>query len=142
MEEGLERFVAAQDAGGAHGQALAELRAARKRTHWIWYVLPQVEGLGRSAKSRRYGVKGLEEARDYLAHPVLGRRLLECADALLDVDSRDPGAVMGEDAVKLHSSMTLFLHAAEGAAREPFREVLERYFGGAEDGATVARLSG
>jgi uncharacterized protein (DUF1810 family) len=137
----LARFVRAQDEGGTYATALAELRAGRKRTHWVWFVLPQLAGLGRSATAQRYGLAGLEEARAYLAHPVLGARLRECASALLALPDLDPVAVLGEvDAVKLRSSMTLFSRAAPD---EPvFAAVLDRCSGGAEDPATVALLEG
>ena len=133
----LERFVRAQD-GGVYEQALRELRAGAKRGHWMWFVFPQVAGLGHSPMAQRYAVGGLDEARAYLAHPVLGPRLVECAQALLDLPGDDPVAVLGPiDAVKLRSSMTLF--AAAGG--DPvFRAVLDRYFAGAEDEATLARL--
>ena len=102
----LERFVAAQDHGGAYEQALAELRAGVKRGHWIWFVFPQIAGLGFSEMSRRYGISSRDEAGAYLAHPVLGPRLIACAQALLELPGDDPAAVMGElDAVKLRSSM-------------------------------------
>lgn len=135
----LERFVAAQDAGGTYDQALAELWSGRKRSHWMWFVFPQLAGLGRSSTAREFAVSGLPEARAYLAHQVLGRRLLRCTQALLDLDGSDPVAVLGPvDAVKLRSSMTLFARAAPQEAA--FRAVLERYFGGAEDDATLALL--
>ena len=136
---GLDRFVHAQDAGGAYDTALAELRAGHKRTHWMWFVLPQLAGLGRSEMAQRYAVRNLAEARGYLAHPVLGPRLLDCARALTALDTTDPVAVLGGiDAQKLRSSMTLFAHAAPD---EPvFRAVLDQYFDGAEDDATTSRL--
>ncbi|PKW26125.1 DUF1810 domain-containing protein [Phycicoccus duodecadis] len=141
MVEGVERFVAAQDAGGAYGAALGELRAGRKRGHWIWFVLPQVEGLGSSGMSQRYGLRGLDEAGAYLAHPVLGPRLLACVEALLAVRGSDAEAVLGAvDAMKLRSSMTVFSRAAEGEDAAPFRAVLDRFFEGAEDPRTVALL--
>jgi uncharacterized protein (DUF1810 family) len=140
MEHDLSRFVAAQDAGGTHDRALRELRAGRKRGHWIWFVLPQVAGLGRSPTSQEFGVRGLEEARAYLAHPVLGPRLHECVDALLALDANDPVDVLGDlDAVKLRSSMTLFAHAA-GEEAAPFRAVLGKYFAGEEDPRTLRLL--
>lgn len=133
----LERFVRAQD--GAYDQALAELRAGVKRGHWMWFVLPQVAGLGRSPMAQRYAVSGLEEARAYLAHPVLGPRLVECAQALLESGDRDPVRVLGPvDAVKLRSSMTLFEAAAPD--ERVFAEVLERFFDGERDEATTSRL--
>ncbi len=133
----LQRFVAAQDQ--TYAQAFAELRAGQKRTHWMWFVFPQIEGLGRSGMAQRFGVRGLPEARAYLSHPVLGKRLVECARALTALDTADPVDIFGAtDAMKLRSSMTLFAHAAP---EEPvFREVLDHYFGGREDEATTSRL--
>ena len=135
---GLQRFVDAQD-DGSYDAALAELRAGRKRSHWMWFVLPQVVGLGRSAMAQRYALSGLEEARAYLEHPVLGRRLRECARVLAELPTTDPVAVLGEvDAVKLRSSMTLFEAAAPD---EPgFAEVLDRFFRGERDEATLELL--
>ena len=134
----LERFVRAQD-GGVYDQALRELRAGHKRGHWMWFVLPQIAGLGRSPMAQRYAVSGLEEARAYVAHPVLGPRLVECAQALLELSGRDPVRVLGStDSMKLRSSMTLFEAAAPD--ERVFAEVLERYFGGVRDDATTARL--
>jgi uncharacterized protein (DUF1810 family) len=135
----LQRFVDAQDAGGTFDTALAELRAGAKRSHWMWFVLPQLAGLGRSATAQRYAIADLTEARAYLAHPVLGPRLRDCARALTELDSTDPVAVLGgTDAQKLRSSMTLFAHAAP--AEPLFRAVLDQYFAGAEDDATTSRL--
>jgi uncharacterized protein (DUF1810 family) len=133
----LQRFVDAQ--AHTYDQALAELRAGEKRTHWMWFVFPQVAGLGRSGMAQRFAISGLPEARAYLSHPVLGRRLVECARALTDLDTADPERVFGPvDAQKLRSSMTLFAHAAPD---EPvFRAVLDHYFHGAEDDATTSRL--
>jgi uncharacterized protein (DUF1810 family) len=135
----LERFVAAQDSGGSYKQALAELHAGRKRSHWIWYVFPQVQGLGMSPTSQHFGIAGLDEARAYLAHPVLGPRLLECAQTLLDHGASDPVTIFGAlDAMKVRSSMTLF---AQADPDQPvFSAVLDRYFGGEADPATVERL--
>ncbi len=134
----LERFVHAQ-AGGVFERALGELRAGEKRSHWMWFVFPQIAGLGRSETARFYAIGSLEEAQAYLAHPVLGPRLRECARALLENGSADAVRVMGSiDALKLRSSMTLFAHAAPG---EPvFREVLDRYFDGRGDEATLSLL--
>jgi uncharacterized protein (DUF1810 family) len=134
----LARFVAAQDAGGTYAAALAELRAGRKRSHWMWFVFPQVAGLGRSGMAQRYAIGSLDEARAYLAHPVLGPRLHECAQALLALPTTSAEAVLGGvDAMKLRSSMTLF---ALAAPEEPvFRQVLERFFGGEEDPETTRR---
>jgi uncharacterized protein (DUF1810 family) len=129
----LERFVTAQAA--VYDRALAELRAGRKRSHWMWFVFPQLAGLGRSATAQRYGIRDLEEARAYLAHPLLGPRLRECADALLALATHDPVTVLGEiDAVKLRSSMTLFVRADPGESR--FAAVLDHFYGGIPDPAT------
>ena len=142
MASDLTRFITAQDQGGTYATALAELRAGRKRTHWMWFVLPQVAGLGHSAMARRYGLSGLAEARAYREHPVLGPRLLACARALSDADpTRAPDAetVLGAvDAAKLRSSMTLF---ARADPQEPLLvQALERWCGRREDPATLARL--
>lgn len=137
MTADLSRFVDAQ--AGTYERALAELRAGRKTGHWMWFVLPQVAGLGRSPTAQHYAISGLDEARAYLAHPVLGPRLVECARALLELPGSDATAVLGPvDAMKLRSSMTLFAHA--DPAEPAFRAVLDRYFGGQEDDATTARL--
>jgi uncharacterized protein (DUF1810 family) len=134
----LERFVRAQD-GGVYEQALRELRAGDKRSHWMWFVFPQVAGLGRSPMAQRYAVSGLAEAHAYLAHPVLGPRLVEASQALLELSGRDPVRVLGStDALKLRSSMTLFETAAPD--ERVFGEVLERYFGGERDEATATQL--
>jgi uncharacterized protein (DUF1810 family) len=131
----LKRFVAAQDGGGTYARALAELRAGRKASHWMWFVFPQIDGLGRSPTARAYAIFSLPEARAYLEHPVLGPRLRECADALLGLESDDPAAVMGPiDAVKLRSSMTLFARA--DPTEDRFPAVLRKLYGGAEDEAT------
>ena len=133
----LQRFVDAQ--ASTYDAALRELRAGDKRSHWMWFVFPQIAGLGRSATAQRYAITSLDEARAYLAHSVLGPRLVECTQALLALETSDPVAVLGPvDAQKLRSSMTLFARAAPD---EPvFREVLDRYFGGEEDPETTRRL--
>jgi uncharacterized protein (DUF1810 family) len=136
---GLQRFVDAQDDGGTYPQALAELRAGAKRSHWMWFVFPQVAGLGRSATAQHFAISGLDEARAYLAHPVLGPRLVESARVLTGLDTADAVAVFGGiDAQKLRSSMTLF---AAAAPDEPlFGQVLDQYFAGAQDPETTSRL--
>jgi len=137
----LQRFVDAQDRGGAYEHALAELRQGRKRGHWIWFVFPQISGLGSSEMSRHYAISSLEEASAYLAHQLLGLRLVECAEALLELPGRDPVAVLGEiDALKLRSSMSLFAHV--DLAAPVFTRVLARYYDGATDEATEQRLGG
>ena len=135
----LGRFVAAQDDRGTYDRALAELRAGRKRSHWMWFVFPQVAGLGRSPAAQRYAIASLDEARAYLAHPVLGPRLLACTRALTEVSGLSAQDVMGGiDALKLRSSMTLFSRAAP---EEPlFAQLLEQWYDGAADPATLERL--
>jgi uncharacterized protein (DUF1810 family) len=136
----LARFVAAQDAGASFAHAVAELRAGRKVSHWMWYVFPQIAGLGQSPTSRRYAIRSLAEASAYLAHPVLGPRLLECAGVLMALSGRTAEDVFGGiDAMKLRSSMTLFRRAAPD---EPvFGSVLRQYFGGIPDPATERLIS-
>ena len=131
----LARFVAAQDADGTYDQATAELRAGSKVSHWMWFVFPQIAGLGHSSVSRRYAIRSVAEARAYLDHPVLGPRLVECATIVAGLAGRTAEQIFGGiDAQKLRSSMTLFLQAAPG---EPvFQRVLDRYFGGKPDPAT------
>jgi uncharacterized protein (DUF1810 family) len=135
----LQRFVAAQDTGGTYQQALAELKAGRKTSHWMWFVFPQIAGLGYSPMARTYAITSLAEARAYLAHPVLGARLTECAGVRAGLRGRTAEQVFGEiDALKLCSSMTLFLRAAP---EEPvFRQVLDQYFGSMTDSATEQRI--
>ncbi|MDQ1635765.1 MAG: hypothetical protein QOJ32_2574 [Frankiaceae bacterium] len=136
----LQRFVDAQDRDGTYRQALSELRAGRKHSHWMWFVFPQIAGLGHSATAQRYAVSGEAEANAYLDHPVLGARLRECSQALLDTGETDPVAVLGGiDAQKLRSSMTLF---SSVAPHDPvFGAVLDRFFDGSPDDATTQRLS-
>ena len=135
----LDRFTKAQDQNGTYQRAAAELRAGRKVSHWMWFVFPQVEGLGFSAMSREYAISSLEEARAYLAHPVLGPRLTETANIITGSEGRTAEQIFGPvDALKLRSSMTLF---AAAAPDEPvFAEVLQKYFDGTPDEATLARL--
>ncbi len=135
----LQRFLDAQEREGTYEQALTELRAGRKMSHWIWFVFPQIAGLGQSEMSRRFAIGSLEEATAYLRHPVLGPRLRECSQTLLDVSGKTAREILGEtDATKLRSSMTLF---ANVAADEPrFQEVLDRYYEGKRDEETERRL--
>jgi uncharacterized protein (DUF1810 family) len=139
MAPDLHRFVDAQDAAGTYAGALAELRRGRKRGHWMWFVFPQITGLGHSPTARHYAIVDLDEARRYLADPVLGPRLRECAQALTELDGADAVEVLGPiDALKLRSSMTLFTLADPD---EPvFRAVLDRYFDGQLDEATTSRV--
>jgi uncharacterized protein (DUF1810 family) len=133
----LHRFETAQD--GVYDSVLAELRAGRKTGHWMWFVFPQIAGLGMSAMSQRYAIASLDEARAYLGHPVLGPRLAECAGVLIEHSGRTAEEIFGGiDAVKLRSSMTLFARASEGDSI--YQAVLERYFGGVPDAETDARL--
>ena len=134
----LERFVAAQD-DGSYRDAVAELRAGRKTSHWMWFIFPQVAGLGRSAVAQHFAISSVDEAQAYLRHPVLGPRLRECAQILAGLDGKSADQILGSaDAMKLRSSMTLFMTATPD---EPvFREVLDKYFGGAADQLTLDRL--
>lgn len=135
----LERFVRAQDDRGTYGRALAELRAGRKTSHWMWFVLPQVAGLGRSPVAQAYAIEDLAEASAYASHDVLGPRLRKCCRALLDLEETSAERVLGTvDAMKLRSSMTLFARADPS---EPvYGEVLGRFFDGQEDERTVELL--
>jgi uncharacterized protein (DUF1810 family) len=140
----LRRFVDAQDEGGTYQRALGELRRGRKSSHWMWFVFPQLAGLGLSATSRRYAISSLDEARAYLAHPVLGPRLIECASVLEGTGrTGEDGAEQifgGVDAQKLRSSMTLFARAAGPDGPAAFGQVLRQFFGGVEDQATLDLL--
>ncbi len=135
----LARFVSAQDADGTYARATAELRAGQKASHWMWFVFPQIAGLGSSPQSRKYSISSLEEAIAYLQHPVLGPRLTECAEIVEATEARDATEILGSiDAQKLHSSMTLFMRAAPGPS--VFERLLDRYFSGIPDTATDERL--
>jgi uncharacterized protein (DUF1810 family) len=135
----LERFVQAQDNGHTYVAALEELRRGRKTSHWMWFVFPQIAGLGHSAMSQRFAISSLEEAMAYLGHPVLGPRLIECAGILAgQPQGTSAEQILGTvDAQKLHSSMTLFMRVAPD--QSVFEEVLDRYFGGRPDVATDQR---
>jgi uncharacterized protein (DUF1810 family) len=134
----LERFVQAQ--APLYAQALAELRAGRKRSHWMWFVFPQIAGLGSSAMAQRYAIASLDEARAYLAHPILGARLRECAQAMLAVTGASAHDILGSpDDLKFHSSMTLFHRAAP--AEPVFGSCLRKYFAGEPDSQTVRLLA-
>ncbi|MGA5465434.1 DUF1810 domain-containing protein [Mycobacterium sp. NPDC050041] len=133
----LQRFVTAQEP--VYDTVLAELRAGRKRSHWIWFVFPQLRGLGRSATADRFGIASLAEARGYLEHPVLGPRLRECTHLVQQLEGRSAEDVFGfPDVLKVRSSMTLFARAADDDA--DFAAVLETFYGGEQDPATVERL--
>ncbi len=134
----LKRFVEAQS--DVYERAVAEIRSGRKRSHWMWFVFPQLRGLGYSTTAKHYGITGLAEARAYLAHPVLGARLHECADALEGLDSDVSAAdIFGStDTMKLRSSLTLF---AQAVGRESiFELLLDKYYAGARDDLTMAML--
>jgi uncharacterized protein (DUF1810 family) len=130
----LQRFVDAQESD--YQTALAEIRAGQKRSHWMWYIFPQYQGLGFSFTSRHFAIKSLAEARAYLEHPLLGPRLEACADALLSIDGRSAKQIFGwPDELKLKSSMTLFAQLA--GAESVFAQVLDKYFAGARDDRTI-----
>lgn len=133
----LDRFLDAQRSD--YAAALAEVRRGRKTSHWMWYIFPQIAGLGQSSTARYYSIRDLEEAREYYAHPVLGQRLREISGALLGLRGSDPVAVFGGiDSMKLKSSMTLF---AVAAPDDPiFQQVLDKYYGGEQDALTLRIL--
>lgn len=133
---GLERFVEAQ--AGIYASAIEELRAGAKRSHWMWFIFPQLQGLGASPMARRYAISGMEEARAYLDHTLLGPRLIACTEALLALEARTAHDIFGSpDDLKLRSSMTLF-SSASGDVR--FQAVLDKYYGGESDAATLRLL--
>lgn len=133
----LQRFVEAQ--APIYSKVCEELRAGRKESHWMWFIFPQIAGLGQSPTSVRFAISSLDEALAYLAHPVLGPRLLECSRLALEVEGRTARQIFGVvDELKFRSSMTLFAGAAREAA--VFRQCLDKYFGGAPDRATLAKL--
>jgi uncharacterized protein (DUF1810 family) len=133
----LQRFVEAQAA--AYPRALAELKAGRKQSHWMWFVLPQIAGLSSSATGLRYSIGSLEEAVAYLEHPVLGPRLRECVDAVNALDGRSATQVFGPDDMKFRSCLTLFHRAAPDEPR--FSDALAKYFAGEQDAATLQLLA-
>lgn len=133
----LQRFVEAQE--GVVERVRAELRAGRKESHWMWFVFPQIAGLGSSPTARKFAISSLDEARDYLAHPVLGPRLRECTQLAASVESRSAEQIFGHpDDLKFRSSMTLFAQAA--ADDRVFLDALQKYFPAGFDPATLARL--
>jgi uncharacterized protein (DUF1810 family) len=153
----LERFTAAQDRNGTYARALAELRAGAKRGHWMWFIFPQIEGLGSSVLAQEYAISGLDEARAYLKHPVLGPRLRECAATVAATEGKTAQEIFGSvDAMKLRSSMTLFqaadtvaagttaggagLTGLSGQGDSAFTAVLAKYFDGRRDEATLLRI--
>lgn len=135
----LQRFVDAQEVDGTYDRAVLELSAERKQTHWMWFVFPQVAGLGHSSMSQRFAIASRAEARSFCQHPVLGPRLIQVARCLLGIDKRSAEEILGAvDALKLRSSMTLFQAAAPELPE--FGRVLERFFDGQPDQVTLERL--
>ncbi|MBQ3661424.1 MAG: DUF1810 domain-containing protein [Firmicutes bacterium] len=134
----LSRFLEAQN--NSYDTALREIRAGRKRSHWMWYIFPQIRGLGYSAMAQHYAIRDLGEAREYLRHPLLGPRLIEISEALLALDQSDPRRVMGSpDDLKLRSCMTLFQCAAPD--QPVFGKVLDKFYGGRPDERTLEILN-
>jgi len=137
LVDNLDRFVTAQDA--VYHQAIAELRAGRKRSHWMWFIFPQFTGLGASVVSQHYAIQSLAEAEAYLQHPVLGRRLVECAEAVLAVEGRSALDIFGSpDHLKLRSCATLFAQVSPPGS--VFERLLERYFDARADDRTLRLL--
>jgi len=137
VADDLSRFVAAQR--DVYARALGEIRAGRKRSHWMWFVFPQLAGLGLSATSRRYAIRDLAEARAYLEHPILGKRLVECGEAALGVEGRSAFEVFGSpDDMKLRSCATLFSRVSPPGS--VFHRLLDKYFGGEPDDRTMSLL--
>ncbi len=135
----LQRFIDAQDAGGIYQRAVSELRSGRKKSHWMWFVFPQIAGLGRSPTSQLYAISSRAEAQAFLEHPVLGPRLIECTRIVAELTGQTAEDIFGPtDAAKLRSCGTLF---AQAATDEPlFQRVLAQYFDGAPDSDTMQRL--
>ena len=137
IDYNLERFIDAQN--GAYERALSELRAGHKRSHWMWFIFPQIAGLGSSFMAEKYAVRSAEEAAAYLADPVLGSRLLRCVDAVLAIEGKSAHEVFGSpDDFKLRSSMTLFAAISEHGS--PFHKVIDRFYRGEFDDRTIQLL--
>lgn len=133
----LARFIRAQQQ--VYSDVLTELKTGRKRSHWMWFIFPQIDGLAQSSTSKFYAVKSLQEARAYLNHPVLGKRLNECAEAILAIENRSASEIFGyPDDLKLKSSLTLFERTA--GAQTIFARLLDKYFGGERDAKTLELL--
>lgn len=133
MNSRLDRFLTAQER--SYDAALSEIKNGRKRSHWMWYIFPQIAGLGMSSTAQYYSIADIEEAREYITHPVLGARLLEISRALLTLDGSDATAVMGyPDDLKLRSSMTLFAQVSEDPV---FNAVIDKFYGGRPDTRTL-----
>lgn len=136
MNSRLDRFLSAQER--SYDTALSEIKSGRKRSHWMWYIFPQIAGLGMSSTAQYYSIADIDEAREYISHPVLGARLLEISRALLSLDSSDATAVMGyPDNLKLRSSMTLFAQVSEDPV---FGAVIDKFYGGSPDTRTLRIL--
>lgn len=136
----LSRFAAAQDR--VYAQVLDELRSGRKRSHWIWFIFPQLRGLGRSSTAHHYGIASADEARGYLAHPILGTRLRECSRLVAQIDGPTAEQIFGwPDCLKVRSSMTLFAAVADPADRSDFQAVLDKFYDGLGDPRTLEMLS-
>jgi uncharacterized protein (DUF1810 family) len=136
----LQRFVDAQ--ASCFAQVLSELAAGRKRSHWMWFIFPQIHGLGSSGMAQRFAISGLEEAREYLVHPILGPRLRECTALVNAVQGRSVGDIFGyPDDLKFHSSITLFAAAGPHDTSQVFADALAKHFGGARDQGTLDRLT-
>jgi uncharacterized protein (DUF1810 family) len=134
----LQRFISAQE--GDYETALKEIRSGRKRSHWMWYIFPQIDGLGFSDMAKRYGIKDLTEAAQYLEHPLLGSRLIEISQALLELPGNNATEIMGSpDNLKLHSSMTLF--SLIPATNPVFDAVLKKFFKGQQDNGTLRLIN-
>ena len=134
LEKSLDRFINAQET--EYQVALSEVKSGKKRSHWMWYVFPQIEGLGRSETSRRYAIKDLKEAEDFLQHPVVGKRLIEISNELLKLDNDDANDIFGNpDDLKLRSSMTLFSSLTN--THPVFQLILEKFFNGVRDEKTL-----
>lgn len=138
LDYDLHRFIEAQN--GVYEQALAELKTGRKRSHWMWFIFPQIAGLGTSSMAEKYAIRSAEEASAYLADPILGSRLLRCVEAILSINDRSAHDIMGApDDLKLRSSMTLF--AAVSDHGSPFHKAIERFYDGKFDERTISILS-
>ena len=138
IDYNLDRFIDAQN--GIYDLALAELKAGRKRSHWMWFIFPQIAGLGSSSMAEKYAIRSAEEASAYLADPILGSRLLRCVEAMLSIEDRTANHILGSpDDMKLRSSMTLFAAISDHAS--PFHQVIDKFYHGKFDDRTVELLN-
>lgn len=137
IDNTLKHFLTAQQP--IYPQVLKELRNGKKTTHWMWFIFPQIEGLGFSPTSIKYSIKSIEEAKEYISHPILGKRLLECSNTILKIENKTTDEIFGyPDNAKLRSSMTLFNFISP--EHKEFADVLKKYFGGKEDEQTISIL--